>query len=583
MQDFLAGRSAGDLLVVYLSCHGLLDARNRLYFAAADTRKSHLAATGIEAEWLIERLDECRARRQVLILDCCFSGAFAASAKGGDDLELERHVVGHGRGRVVLTASRAREHSFEGHALPGAAIDGSVFTAGLIDGLRTGGADGDSDGLVSVEDAYDYAYTYVQSRGANQTPQRWIYGAEGRIWLARNPVGPTPEPAPLPADIRVALESQYPDLRISAVNVLGSWLGDSDPARVMSARIALEHAVDHDIPRVALAARVYLEPAAPGATSQAAAPVWIYEHLREAEAAGRVPLRTLAGSSNWIRAIAFSRDGSLVAAAEHSTTVRVYNPRTGRVVGGPKHSFIGSTPAVVFASDGTLLATTGDDEAVRMWDPHTGQLVEQPLASVAKPVRNVVFSPNASMLAIADASGIVQLRDPYTGRAAGPPLNEDVDMDRQLQGMTFSPDASLLALIHPYGRIRLCDTRTAQTVAQLTIDYLGPGGEMAFSPDFSVFATTGQDVQLWDPRTGREIGRLATGAAKAVAFSADSSLLAVSADRGVQLWDFRTGQAIGQSLEDVGGVSYGMAFSPDGTLLAVANQAKAVQLWQLGA
>lgn len=186
VQDFLAGHRAGDLLVVYLSCHGVLDARNQLYFAATDTRKTYLAATGIESQWLLDRLDECKARRQVLILDCCFSGAFAAGAKGGDDLDLQQHVVGHGRGRVVLTASRARENSFEGHALPGAAIAGSVFTAGLVEGLRTGGADGDRDGLVSVEDAYDYAYTYVQARGAAQTPQRWAYGAEGRIWLARN-------------------------------------------------------------------------------------------------------------------------------------------------------------------------------------------------------------------------------------------------------------------------------------------------------------------------------------------------------------------------------------------------------------
>ena len=33
---FLSGRGVGDLVVVYLSCHGLLDRRNRLYFAAAD-------------------------------------------------------------------------------------------------------------------------------------------------------------------------------------------------------------------------------------------------------------------------------------------------------------------------------------------------------------------------------------------------------------------------------------------------------------------------------------------------------------------------------------------------------------------
>ena len=86
--------------------------------------RTHLASTGIPSAWLLDQLDDCRARRQVLILDCCFSGAFAHGSKGGADLDLERRLAGHGRGRAVLTASRSGEYSFEGHALAGAARGG---------------------------------------------------------------------------------------------------------------------------------------------------------------------------------------------------------------------------------------------------------------------------------------------------------------------------------------------------------------------------------------------------------------------------------------------------------------------------
>ena len=96
IEDFLADRGTGDLLLVYLSCHGLLDARRRLYFAATDTRKDRLGSTGVEAAWVLDQLEHCRARRQVLILDSCFSGAFAHGTKGEADL---------GRG----TASSARD------------------------------------------------------------------------------------------------------------------------------------------------------------------------------------------------------------------------------------------------------------------------------------------------------------------------------------------------------------------------------------------------------------------------------------------------------------------------------------------
>ncbi len=194
--EHLARRRAGDLLVLYLSGHGVRDARGQLHLVASDTLHAGLAATGVEARWLLDRLDECAAREQVVILDCCFSGAFAAGAKGdGDDVGGDlAQLSGRGRGRIVLTASRATEYSFEGHAVAGAAIAGSVFTAGLIDGVRTGTADIRGEGRISVDDAFAYACDFVRRHRVNQTPQRWGYGLEGTIWLARTPRHRTPPP-----------------------------------------------------------------------------------------------------------------------------------------------------------------------------------------------------------------------------------------------------------------------------------------------------------------------------------------------------------------------------------------------------
>ena len=206
VEDFLADRHHDDLLLVYLSCHGLVDTRRRLYFAARDTLKHRLASSGVESHWLLEQLEDCRARRQIVILDCCFSGAFARGAKGDDDLGLGERLVGEGRGRVVLTASRGTEYSFEGEPVQGEdAPRGSVFTRALIEGVRTGRADTDHDGEISVEDAYAFAFEQVRRAGTQQTPQRWLYGAEGSILLAhtppeleRPPLPPPPEPSPQP-------------------------------------------------------------------------------------------------------------------------------------------------------------------------------------------------------------------------------------------------------------------------------------------------------------------------------------------------------------------------------------------------
>jgi hypothetical protein len=263
VEEFLTGRDPGDLLLVYLSCHGLVDLRRRLYFSATDTVKDRLASTGVEAEWLLDQLEDCRARQQVVILDCCFSGAFAKGAKADTDLALGERFHGQGRGRVVLTASRASEYSFEGEPVPGSAMPGSVFTTALVAGLRTGAADGDHDGYISVDDAYAYAFDQIRAADAKQTPQRWLYGAEGTILLARSPAGITMTPAALPEAWRDALGSSHPAIRLGAVTALGEWLAADDPARELAARNALQQVADTDVPRVAAAAQALLEPAPP--------------------------------------------------------------------------------------------------------------------------------------------------------------------------------------------------------------------------------------------------------------------------------------------------------------------------------
>src|SRR5215217_1044953 len=70
IEEFLDDRRTDDLLLLYLSCHGLVDPRRRLFFAASDTLKNRLAATGVEAQWLLDQLDDCRARRQAVVELC---------------------------------------------------------------------------------------------------------------------------------------------------------------------------------------------------------------------------------------------------------------------------------------------------------------------------------------------------------------------------------------------------------------------------------------------------------------------------------------------------------------------------------
>jgi Caspase domain len=256
--EFLADREPDDLVLIYLSCHGLVDARQRLYFIASDTVKARLAATGIEADWLVKRLDDSGSRRQVMILDCCFSGAWARGRKGDEDFGVLDRFKEQGRGRAVVTASGSWEYSLEGEPVDGVTLVGSIFTTELIEGVRSGQADTDRDGYISVDEAFHYASDKLRARKTAQTPQIWLDGVEGKLLLSRSPIGFPVQVTPIPETLRVGLESSYPDIRIAAMRILGRWLSAAEPGRVLAAQRTLRAIAEDDGPRVVTIARALL-------------------------------------------------------------------------------------------------------------------------------------------------------------------------------------------------------------------------------------------------------------------------------------------------------------------------------------
>lgn len=220
IEGFFADRRLDDLLVFYVSCHGVKDASGRLYFAASTTKLNRLASTGISAEFLYEQVDRCRARKILVLLDCCYSGSYA---KDHLPRAAERVEIGlrEGRGRAAISSSTEEEYSFEvgtrkvtGSAAP------SLFTAALVEGLSTGAADVDGDGLVSVDDLYTYVRDHVRQATPYQTPEKKWGDIRGDFFIARNPNPPKAEAEPLPAELLGAFNSPYASVRHGAVQEL---------------------------------------------------------------------------------------------------------------------------------------------------------------------------------------------------------------------------------------------------------------------------------------------------------------------------------------------------------------------------
>src|SRR4051812_17797767 len=212
-----------DLLLLYVSGHGVLSQSRRFYFATANTSLQLLRSTAIEDGFVNDVMQASRARSIVLVLDCCHSGAFGKGLvpKSTTTVDVEHRF--EGRGRVTLSASTELEYAFEETDPSGInqldpAAPGSLFTRSVVDGLRSGDADIDEDGRVSVDDLYDYVCRRVRERSVHQTPGM-AGDVRGQIVIARSP-----RPAALPPELARAVESNMAGIRAGAVDELKTLL-----------------------------------------------------------------------------------------------------------------------------------------------------------------------------------------------------------------------------------------------------------------------------------------------------------------------------------------------------------------------
>ena len=77
IDEFFDQKKPDDLLVLYFSGHGVKDELGSLYLAFKNTMRSRLRSTAVKSDYIREAMDQSRSKRQVLILDCCNSGAVA--------------------------------------------------------------------------------------------------------------------------------------------------------------------------------------------------------------------------------------------------------------------------------------------------------------------------------------------------------------------------------------------------------------------------------------------------------------------------------------------------------------------------
>ncbi|MCP4358625.1 MAG: protein kinase, partial [Chloroflexi bacterium] len=195
ISHFFAGKERDDLLLLYIIGHAVVNLEEKLYLAAQDTEHQFLRGTAVPTEFIADEMDHSESYHQILVLDCTFSQITNGEQENADS---QKPILNgepfhrNGHERIVLAANDKPQYQWQSDSVTGSATP-SLFTHYLIEGLKTGAADTNASGQISVDELFAYISRQVAQNSnvqADSKPRKWVpfaYQDAGDIVFAHNP------------------------------------------------------------------------------------------------------------------------------------------------------------------------------------------------------------------------------------------------------------------------------------------------------------------------------------------------------------------------------------------------------------
>lgn len=277
--------------------------------------------------------------------------------------------------------------------------------------------------------------------------------------------------------------------------------------------------------------------------------------------------------------VAFCQDGTRIATADRSNTVRIWELSTGREL--YKMNFNGSliwasdypSNPVSISPDFTKVAAIFYNDNLVVLDTISGK--ELLRIALKNHPNSVVFSPNCTRIAIANrlkgTKGTARIYDLSRGE-----IVTSVEHNSTVISVAFNHEGTKLATASYDNTARIWDASTGVELVRLELNEIVYS--VVFSPDDEEIATVSKSYTVvWDASTGCELARFNEGAAS-VTFNPNGTKVATTGrDHIANIFDVENRIDLARLAHNSNVNS--VAFSPDGQKLATASDDRTVRIW----
>ncbi len=285
-----------------------------------------------------------------------------------------------------------------------------------------------------------------------------------------------------------------------------------------------------------------------------------------------------------VDSLIFSRDGTKALTGCNSRDVIFWNIDRRNPVSKPRSILLGHTDRVnqvAWSPDGDTLVSAGSDGNVWIWHPF--KTIRRLLAnSENDPIMDFALTKQGRLLVTGNATGVHY----WTGSTQTPLTKGPKSQGTTIVCIAVAKQGTMQASGFTDGLVTVRDTSSTNSSEEAGFSFRAHDADsgiegLAFSHDGKILVTAshlGNELCVWNSKTGDSIVRLPAEDCDTVAFSPDGRFLAFSDCEAAVIVDVQNWQEVVRLIGHSLPVNH-IAFSRDGNQLATVGEDRKIGVW----